>query len=1031
MKHGNHARSRFWRTLTPLAVLACASLLPAQSAGERNDADQAVSRQEAYGDAVIESSFEQQIRPLLNSFCFDCHNADTMESGIRVDGLNGQLAGRSPYLWTAIRKQLGKGAMPPKDEPQPAPEQRQAWIEWIDKALMHAKRRPRDKNGSLRRLTVAQYRNTLRDLLGIDDDFSDLLPPDAVSKDGFLNNEQTLELSPLQIEAYFDIAQRALDQCIVDVNSRPTIQTFRMDLGKSINPAPCPDKLILGANSLLLNNEDFIVSQLHPSKPFAYQPLVMQTKFRFIEGYQGNDTVRGWREYDSVYHAVFACMRGTEGYPQGRAYQVIPGGLLLRPAIPSPELFGQSSTYGPQANFKISLRELPDHGRFRVTVQAARYEDGLLVDKGSAFRETPLAIANSAEAVTANLSASAEATVAIEQAGIYQIDVAFRPTAEPQELALTLGDRHFAATLAHPHEQFTNGAAATDEAQTPFLVIRLPSGPLRITARHGDNSRLRRLLLTRLSDDSAAARAFAVFERRTPRLGVHVGLRRDCGSTLAPVGSPQTVTSCGFNDFVFEGAIGNFPSPDVEKDNVNYLAGVREIGVRSEYTDGRDMPRLLIKSIEFEGPLYDSWPPPPHRGIFLTSPAGDATHNPAAYAREVIRSLATRAFRRPVQSFEEDSLVRVWQNAFDETADFYGSVKDALLVVLTSPQFLFLIENSETPAAEPLDSYELASKLSYFLWNSSPDERLLQRAAEGTLHDLLAEEVDRLIDDPRFGQFAEQFASQWLSLDRLDVVETDGERYPKLTRDTKMELRKEPVEYLRHLIRHNLPLRDLVQSDFLLVNEVVADYYELSEQVESGFAFVPVKHNDQRLGGLLSQAGILAGLSNGHEPNPIKRGAWLARKIIAEPPDDPPPNVPKLPDDDGTKLTLRERLERHRSQDGCVKCHAGIDPWGLPLQEFDAGGRFQFDQADDSRSTLPDGTNIAGASELKAYLAQERLDQVAFSFLKHLATYATGRSLSFNEIEFLREQGLQLKPAGYRMRDMFQFVVASNLFLEK
>ena len=169
---------------------------------------------------------------------------------------------------------------------------------------------------------------------------------------------------------------------------------------------------------------------------------------------------------------------------------------------------------------------------------------------------------------------------------------------------------------------------------------------------------------------------------------------------------------------MFEGAIRNFPSPEVEKDNVNYLAGVREIGVRSEYTDGRDMPRLLIRSVEFEGPFYESWPPPSHRNIFV-----DFAHKKdwPAYAREIIRKFATRAYRRPVTAAEESSLMAVYQKSSAAGGNFQESVKDALQVVLTSPQFLFLIENSRTPEPEPLDNYELASKLSYFLWNGPPD----------------------------------------------------------------------------------------------------------------------------------------------------------------------------------------------------------------------------------------------------------------------------------------------------------------------
>jgi hypothetical protein len=236
---------------------------------------------------------------------------------------------------------------------------------------------------------------------------------------------------------------------------------------------------------------------------------------------------------------------------------------------------------------------------------------------------------------------------------------------------------------------------------------------------------------------------------------------------------------------------------------------------------------------------------------------------------------------------------------------------------------------------------------------------------------------------------------------------------------------------LQYLIEHNLPLRNVLQSDFILANEVVASYYDLADQTQSGFQFVPIKHQNANLGGLLSHASILAGLSDGRESNPVKRGAWLARKIIAEPPDDPPPNVPQLTEDDGSHLTLRQKLERHRNQQRCIKCHAGIDPWGIPFEKFDAGGRFKKDPGVDARSTLPDETEIADLNGLKAYLANDRIDQVAFSFLKHLATYAVGRSLTYNEIVFLQEKGLELKSTGYRMQDMIQFVIKSELFLTK
>ncbi|HND51637.1 MAG TPA: DUF1592 domain-containing protein, partial [Pirellulaceae bacterium] len=1108
--------------------------------------------------AELTATFPKDVKPFFTQHCERCHNGEKLTSGVRVDHLDAALEDRHLRLWEAVRREVDKKAMPPEDEKQPTAEERERLIAWIDRGLAMARSRPVPKNGGARRLTVAQYRHTLRELLLLEDELADVLPPDAVSRDGFVNNQETLALSPLLLEAYFDIADQALRRCIVDVNQKPRIQNFRVEMGTDINREPCPDRLILGANSVLLRNQDFVVTQLKARVPFPFDPFYMQTKYRFIEGYAGNDTVRGWREYDSIYHSVFACLRGSVGYPKGHATDVVPEGLLLRPSITSDEEFQGDLTYGPKANFKISLRELPDEGRFRVTVVAAKYDDGLLLDAGDP-PAAPAAQASPAAQATQAAQAAGDARsivvrdpqtaqkIDVPRGGVYQIDalpqtaetklpppdgskltegligawsldgvatstpakdelagrlvgdakfvdspfgkalsldgagdwlvvprhesmsvgtgeftvaawinptqlrqagivclgkyawthgwyldmptnqgvlrietagpdnaphgtVASRPGAirtntwqhvaavvrrgagqtklyvngyqvasgtigpgdldnrkvdlqigriqdaqqfqgdiddvrifrraltenelqalvepgrkfatapppeKPQELTVVVGGREFAGILNRP----------------AFVVARLPAGPLDVVARYAGSTRLDQLVLTPLPAEHPVARRFEKFEKRAPRVGVHIGLRRDCGSTLTQVGGPQTVSSVQLGQFVFEGAIRNFPSPDVEKDNVNYLAGVREIGVRSEFTDGRDMPRLLVKSVEFEGPLYESWPPPTHRNLFIDSPN---RANEPVYAREVIRNFATRAFRRPVRAPEEASLVAVYEKSRAGGASFQDAVRDALQVVLTSPQFLMLIEASESPAPEPLDDYELASKLSYFLWNSPPDRALQDVAAAGTLRERLDGEVRRMVDDPRFERFTSEFTAQWLALDKFAVLEPDRNKFPKLTRDIRAQLRREPQQFVQHLIRNNLPVGNLIRSDFIIANEVVADYYGLGEQIESGFQFAALTHGRRELGGVLGQAAILAGLSDGRESNPIKRGAWMARRIVAEPPDDPPPNVPALKEEN-RNLSLRDRLEQHRNQPGCAQCHTKVDPWGLALEEFDAG----------------------------------------------------------------------------------------------
>ena len=1173
--------------------------------------------------AAPDVNFDQHVKPFLSQHCQKCHNVDSATAGVRVDHLDASLDDKHIRLWEGIRHRVQDGTMPPKGLPQPDAAARQRIVAWIDANLETARLRPAPKNGLVRRLTVAQYRNTLRELLNLEDDLTEVLPPDALSREGFLNHKDSLQLSPLLMETYLEIAEEALNRSIVDPAVPPKVQNFRVDLGAGINPAPLHEELILGANSHLLENKDVLVTQLTAAKPFRIEPFFMRTKYRFIEGYQGNDTVRGWREYDSIYHSVFACMRGSMGYPKGRAYSTVTEGLLLRPAIPNEEMFDGDGTYGPKANFKISLRELPDNGRFRVTVTAARYQDGLLLDKGAAPLSRPDSV------VARDLTASR--TIQVPHAGLYQVDLypaartplpapdssrlteglaaswlgpqgeslqgrlkgKARLTESPLGPALTLSEedegaviprearvnvgegdftvsawinpkqlrragivsaggygyvqgwtlaiasnngalrletlgpdyltngiitsqpdvlrentwQHVVAVVRRGQKEAwlyvdghavakgeirsenldnpkldlhlgraSNGAPLKGElsqvrlyrralgeaeiqalvepgrrfAQAPpperpqslvlqlgqrefsgtlqqpaFVAVRLPAGPLKVQAQYGGVTPLDRVVLTPLDPASETARRFVTFEKRAPKLGVQLGLRRDCGSTFAPVGTPQTVASGQLTRYVFEGAIRNFPSPDVEKDNVNYLAGFREIAVRSEFTDGRDMPRLLIRSVEFEGPFYQSWPPPPHQSIFIASAQKPGS---PAYAREILRSFATRAYRRPVLAAEEASLMAIFDKSFAAKGDFRAAIKDALQVVLTSPQFLLLVESSATPQPEPLSDYELASKLSYFLWNGPPDRTTLRLAAAGTLRAQLDAEVSRLMADSRFSRFVQEFASQWLSTDKFQVLEPDRKQFPKLTRYAKTQLRQEPVEFVRYLLRQNLPVRNLIDSDFVIANETVANYYDLGAKTESGLDFVAIPHGRRELGGVLTQAAIMAGLSDGRESNPVKRGAWLARKIVAEPPPDPPPNVPALKESAG--LTLRQRIEQHRDQPGCRQCHAKIDPWGIAFEEFDAGGRLKSKPAD-ARSTLPDKTEVAGIDDLKRYLAQDRIDQVAFSVLKHLATYANGRSLTYQESSFLKQDSQKLRAEGYRMQDLVRYVVQSKMFLEK
>jgi hypothetical protein len=1121
-----------------------------------------------------QSRFQEKVQPVLEQYCFRCHGPEKKKSGVRVDIIDGSLGDKQLFLLKHVLKQLEEGAMPPEKQPQPTAEERKVVLEWVSRTLLAGERKVRARNGSIRRLTVEQYHNTLRDLLGIEDLLAKALPADGVSKEGFRNNQDTLLLMPQMMETYFEIAEKALDLCLVDETKKPRIQCFRVELGKGVNKHPTADKLVLNGPNLL-PKENFLIRQVVPDKPFPFEPFAMRTKFRFFEGYAGNGTVRAWRNFEGIYHNVFAALNGkfTGGLNYGRSYVFVPEGLLLRPRSPETEN-GNPPAQGPSPTFAMPLRELPRSGLFQLTVEAARYEDGFQPDTVSAEANNRL---------TVDVTGGQGASLEIPAKGVYQLDVVLEGQPRDDVMTADIGQRTFSRRLKGKFTKVSESAGAvavkslpgividdpaadkagdwTDsvhgkpylgkgyihdgntskgvklvtfnvklprtgnyqvnlaytygnnrspavpvdihhadgvesakvnqmkqppigglfiplgsfrfekekpaivvisnkdtrgvvivdglqfieeeaakkqkaentarlkegEVIIPFLVARFAKGTSPIKIGNGDGKNLRRVHVTPVSSESESGRQFAAFEKRTPTVSAHIGVRTDVGPRFTRVNQLRAVPSATVERYSFRAPISSFPSPETEEGNANYLAGLWEIAIRSEPSGERQVPRLLLSAVEFEGPFHETWPPRGHRDIFF---APEHRENPPAYAREVLERFAARAFRRPVTPKELKSLVGVWQKSYARSQDFQESVRDALLVILTSPQFLFLVEESAGPQAEPLSPYELASKLSYFLWNTTPDEKLNSLAENNKLRASLPAEVDRLVADQRFTQFTDEFVSQWLSLDKFDVVNINHGTFPRLSRETRRELRKEPVRFVTHLLRANLPLRSLIDSDFIVANEVVEDYYGIAASAAQGFDFIPVRHESKTLGGVLTQAAILSGLSDGHESNPVKRGAWLARKIIAEPPKPPPPNVPDL-EKETKGNTLRERLEQHRNQEGCAQCHQKIDPWGLPFEAFDAAGLLKGGEVD-TGSTLPDNTEVADANALKQYLSVDRIDQVAFSFLKHLASYGIGRSLTFNELEYLKNQGEKtLKAGGYRMKDCIRFVIESPMFMEK
>ena len=444
---------------------------------------------------------------------------------------------------------------------------------------------------------------------------------------------------------------------------------------------------------------------------------------------------------------------------------------------------------------------------------------------------------------------------------------------------------------------------------------------------------------------------------------------------------------------------------------------------------------VLLDWIEWEGPLVSESEKAKRSDVM---PAGDVT--PEALATHLQR-FAERAWRRPVQMEELEQYLRAYRaerEAGETTADAY---RVALKGVLTSRHFIYLVEGDTAPR-ERLTEAELASRLSFLLWSSMPDDGLFTALKGGKLNgDGLKSEVDRMLADPKSTRFIDDFARQWLQLHRLGMFPPDKKLYPAYDAWLETSMRAEPVEFFGEIFKKNLPIDTLIHSDWTVANARLCDFYGLPEPKTGGFQRVSFKPDDRR-GGLLAMGAVLGLTSDGTRHRPVHRGVWLSETILGKTPPPPPANVPAIEPNppQSPKATLREKLEAHRNDANCAACHARIDPLGIAWDNYDAIGQWRTrekvaagvgeDPAVNPTGVMPDGRTFKDAEEFKQRLLEDR-DKVARAFIEHLCTYGLRRALAFDDQEDVDAIQTEAKKNQYRVKDIVRAVALSDLMRKR
>ena len=477
-------------------------------------------------------------------------------------------------------------------------------------------------------------------------------------------------------------------------------------------------------------------------------------------------------------------------------------------------------------------------------------------------------------------------------------------------------------------------------------------------------------------------------------------------------------------------------------------------------------PGLALQWVEMEGPLEPEWPPASLRRLFGVIPFTKrdekkntdkrriyelAPEDPKAAARQALESFAARAFRRPLEPGEADRFVQLTTDELDGGAKFVEAMRVGLRAILTAPQFLLFEEHPGK-----LDDYALASRLSYFLWSTLPDEELLALAANHTLSQpaVLHAQVERLLNDIRSRNFVRDFTGQWLDLRSIDATTPDKRLYPEADELLNNSMVAETDRFFAEILKDNLPVADFIQSDFAMLNSRLAVHYGVPGVEGEEIRKVALPADSVR-GGVLTQASVLKVTANGTTTSPVRRGAWVMKKLLGDPPPPPPAGVAAIEPDTRGATTVREQLAKHRNSETCAGCHRVIDPPGFALECFDVIGGFReryrtqekgdqinLKNSPDHRlyvhlglavqtdGEMPDGRTFAGIQDFKKLLLANS-DQILEALTGNLVTYSTGAGIGFADRFTVEEIAANTKKEGGGLRTLVHQIIQSPLFLNK
>ena len=924
------------------------------------------------------------IAPFVEKHCVKCHGAEKPKAGLSLHTFKDEKAIlKERKLWDAALRLVESGEMPPAKQPRPTADEKAALVKSVRAVFAKADAgKPDPGRVPIRRLTRTEYGNTVRDLLQLDPDFNPELelPTDALTH-GFDNNAEALTISPVLLDRYLAAAEMVAERAI---------------------RAELPKREILPGGSL---GPDYrgALKEVPVAK-------VVETLTALAEASPKDALVR---------------------YRLARAHALAYGRKSVSvPVLPGKESEGVWFGINP-GHLPFEVAKVDDPAKLKAAGEhleraTARYREAIRLDPEN--QSARLGLAWCLLQAGDRTKAIAEFRGALDAAWVKEKE--FRPIdwkansivrdGAPYLTALldkqtdaleikTLNER--AERLKKPMESSPwrhYRLLDTDSDQPgftgPFFASSGGAGNLDNFLRYGSTDEfLFRVTLFVKQGSEPVRVALFVGGPGLPEYSTAEERAQILGEIRHPVFQSIKILK------VAEVTARSIETPQqvevlVSRRGRSGPIGIIGIGLIKSKNDAPPV-RLHFK-FENEGPL----PPISHQHILACSP--DKTQ--AEQTREIVARLLPRAFRRPVTKDEVEAVAKFADRAVANGKKWEVGMQHALTAMLCSPKFLFRAQLDDRPdVAEPhpIGEFELASRLSYFLWSSLPDDELFKLAGEKKLSANLEAQVRRMLKDPRSTALVDNFALRWLRLDSLRTHQADPKLFPNVDKDLREAMQQETRSFVHNMLREDRSLLELIDADYTFLNARLAGHYRIADTLGNPHGakadkngapippdrFVRVQLQGNERGGILTQASVLTTTSPPTRTSPVKRGAWVLENILGTPPPPPPPDIPELDQKETKVTTLRERLEKHRANAVCAGCHAKIDPLGFAFENYDAVGVFRTKEANkniDASGTLPDGRKINGMGDLKKALLADK-DRFARHVAEKMLTYALGRGVEY------------------------------------